>query len=55
VNGVEQHAPAPRFSRTSQGPVRAPRRAGADTVDVLREAGFSGEDVERLRAAGGLS
>lgn len=55
VNGVEQAAPAPRFSRSTPDPVRPPRRAGADTLEVLREAGFSAADIERLQAAGGLS
>jgi alpha-methylacyl-CoA racemase len=55
VDGVEQHAPAPRFSRSAPAPVRGPHRAGADTLDVLREAGFSATDIERLQAAGGLS
>lgn len=55
VDGVEQHAPAPRFSRSAAGPVQGPHRAGADTEDVLREAGFAAADIERLRAAGGLS
>jgi alpha-methylacyl-CoA racemase len=55
VDGVEQHAPAPRFSRSAPGPVRGPHRAGADTIEVLREAGFAAADIERLRAVGGLS
>jgi alpha-methylacyl-CoA racemase len=55
VDGVEQHAPAPRFSRSTPAPVRGPRRAGADTDDVLRDAGFTPDEIERLRTAGGLS
>jgi alpha-methylacyl-CoA racemase len=55
VDGVEQHAPAPRFSRSTPEPVQGPHRAGADTVEVLREAGYSTDEIERLRAAGGLS
>jgi alpha-methylacyl-CoA racemase len=55
VNGVEQHAPAPRFSRSVADPVQAPHRAGADTLEVLRAAGFAAADIERLQAAGGLS
>ena len=30
VDAVEQHAPAPRFSRSSAAPVQGPHRAGAD-------------------------
>jgi alpha-methylacyl-CoA racemase len=55
VNGVEQHAPAPRFSRTPAGPVEAPHKAGADTAGVLQEAGFTAVEIEQLRAAGALS
>src|SRR6267142_822406 len=39
VDGVPQNAPAPRFSRTAADPVRPPHRAGADTDEVLAEAG----------------
>jgi alpha-methylacyl-CoA racemase len=55
VDGIPQHAPAPRFSRSNAGTVRAPRPAGADTQSVLAEAGFSAEQVEGLRAAGALA
>jgi alpha-methylacyl-CoA racemase len=55
VNGVEQHAPAPRFSRTTAAPVQAPHRAGADSGEVLAEAGFSATEIEQLRASGGLA
>lgn len=37
VAGVTQAAPAPRFSRTVPRPPTAPRQAGADTAEVLRE------------------
>ncbi len=55
VDGVEQHAPAPRFSRSTAAPVHGPHRAGADSVDVLAEAGFSAVEIEQLQAAGGLA
>ena len=55
VNGVEQHAPAPRFSRTAAAPVEAPHRAGADSIEILADAGFSSDEIEGLRSAGGLS
>jgi alpha-methylacyl-CoA racemase len=54
VDGVEQNAPAPRFSRSRSTPPRAPRPAGADTEAVLREAGFTPERLEALRRAGVL-
>ncbi|HET9694960.1 MAG TPA: hypothetical protein VFP48_11290, partial [Steroidobacteraceae bacterium] len=55
VDGVEQHAPAPRFSRTATAPVQPPRPAGADTLAVLQEAGFGEARIAELRAAGALS
>ena len=55
VNGVEQHAPAPRFSRSTAAPVQAPHPAGADSDEVLAEAGFTATEIEQLRAAGGLA
>jgi alpha-methylacyl-CoA racemase len=55
VNGVQQHAPAPRFSRTTNAPVQAPHRAGADSEEILREAGYSAEQIAQLREAGGLA
>jgi alpha-methylacyl-CoA racemase len=55
VDGVQQSAPAPRFSRTAAEPVRKPRRAGEDTEAVLAEAGFSTQEIERLRRAGALT
>jgi alpha-methylacyl-CoA racemase len=54
VDGVEQNAPVPRFSRTGAEAVRPPRPAGADTRAVLLEAGFSESQVESLRATGAL-
>jgi alpha-methylacyl-CoA racemase len=55
VDGVEQHAPAPRFSRSSPAPIAPPRPAGADTAAVLRDAGFSEAEIERLRESGAAS
>jgi alpha-methylacyl-CoA racemase len=54
VDGTEQNAPAPRFSRTPPGRVRPPRPAGADTVAVLAEAGFSAQEIDRLKRDGAL-
>jgi alpha-methylacyl-CoA racemase len=54
VDGIPQNAPAPRFSRTASGPVRPPHRAGADTDEVLAQAGYSAADIVRLRGSGVL-
>lgn len=52
--GVQQPAPAPRFSRTPgaiQGP---PAWPGEHTDDALRDWGFSTEDVAKLRETGAV-
>jgi alpha-methylacyl-CoA racemase len=54
IDGVLQHAPAPRFSRTTPDAVRAPSPAGSDTDAVLRAAGYSAETIAELRASGAL-
>ncbi|MBV9776800.1 MAG: CoA transferase, partial [Acetobacteraceae bacterium] len=51
LDGVTQPAPAPRFSRT-EPEASAPRENGADTEEVLREAGFSEAERRALREAG---
>ena len=52
VANVEQPAPAPRFSRTGTAtPAPAPER-GQGGVGALRDWGFSGTEMERLRALG---
>ncbi|MDX2154991.1 MAG: CaiB/BaiF CoA-transferase family protein [Hyphomicrobiaceae bacterium] len=48
-DGVQQPAPAPRFSRTRAELGAAPKAAGADTVEVLIEAGYSESEIARLR------
>lgn len=55
VNGLEQNAPAPRFSRTPAQAPQAPRRAGEDTDAILAEAGYSRQQIEELRAGGALT
>ena len=52
--GVTQPAPAPRFSRTPgriQGPAAL---AGEHSEDVLRDWGFSREEIDLLREAGAI-
>jgi alpha-methylacyl-CoA racemase len=55
VNGLEQNAPAPRFSRTPAHVPEAPRRAGEDTDAILTAAGFSQQQIDELRASGALT
>jgi alpha-methylacyl-CoA racemase len=52
VGGVDQPAPAPRFSRTPAAAPRAPRVPGADTVEALAEWGIAAESVAALQASG---
>jgi len=50
--GVEQPAPAPRFSATPAGVPREPPERGAGGRAALAEWGFSEAEVAQLRAAG---
>ncbi|MBY0277472.1 CoA transferase [Candidatus Binatia bacterium] len=52
VDGVEQNAPAPRFSRTPGAIARAAHAAGADTDTALADWGLAATDVAALRAGG---
>ena len=52
--GVQQPAPAPRFSRTAPELGTAPREAGADTSAVLTAAGYSAAEIEALEKAGAV-
>ncbi|MEZ5435669.1 MAG: hypothetical protein R3E67_03560 [Pseudomonadales bacterium] len=52
VDGLLQHAPAPRFSRSDQQTPVAPRVAGEDTDAVLADLGCSASDIAGLREAG---
>ncbi|HEY7822160.1 MAG TPA: CaiB/BaiF CoA-transferase family protein, partial [Acidimicrobiia bacterium] len=54
VEGVSQPAPAPRFSKTPARVVRGPSDPGADTDAVLSAAGFSDEEIGRLRESGAI-
>lgn len=51
LGGVIQPAPAPRFSATPATVPTAPPQRGADTEKVLREWGFSAEEVAALTSA----
>ncbi len=51
VDGMQQPAPAPRFSRTAPGVRFAARQYGTDTAEVLSELGFKPEQLEAMRSA----
>lgn len=55
VGGVEQPAPAPRFSRTTAELPGEPHAEGVDTESVLREFGFSASEIHALRKVGALT
>jgi len=52
VDGVLQHAPAPRFSRTPSAPPATPPLPGQDARAVLRDARFGEAEIDELVAAG---
>jgi alpha-methylacyl-CoA racemase len=55
VEGVEQPAPAPRFSRTPPSIERPPVPAGHDTDAALADWGFDRAEVADLRASGAVA
>lgn len=52
IDGVQQPAPAPRFSRTVPVAGASARAEGADTNAVLAAAGFTSEEIAELTKAG---
>jgi alpha-methylacyl-CoA racemase len=52
LDGVLQHAPAPRFSRTPADEPCAPPPAGRDTRALLRAARYSDEELDELIGSG---
>jgi alpha-methylacyl-CoA racemase len=54
-DGVPQPAPAPRFSATPAALDRPPSTPGADTDEVLVDAGYTEDEIEALRAAGTIA
>jgi alpha-methylacyl-CoA racemase len=54
VAGVMQPAPAPRFSRSQVGVQGPPPEVGQHTDEVLREWGFSDQELQLLRLSGGV-
>ncbi len=51
IDGVVQPAPAPRFSRTKAEISHGARRPGEDTDAVLRDCGFSAQEIKALQAS----
>jgi alpha-methylacyl-CoA racemase len=51
-DGVQQPAPAPRFSRTHPALGAPSKAAGTDTADVLALAGYDAAQIARLQADG---
>jgi alpha-methylacyl-CoA racemase len=52
VAGVEQPAPAPRFSRTAPAVRRAPPERGEGGGEALRDWGFDAKEIDALRSRG---
>jgi len=55
VDGIDQPAPAPRFSRTSCDEPQAPSKEGADTRQILASFGFSDLEIDDLSEIGILT
>ena len=55
LGGVVQPAPAPKFSRTAPATPKLPAPTGGDTDAVLLAAGYTQDDLVRLREAGALT
>ena len=55
VAGIEQPAPAPRFSRSAASTPTPPPRPGRDTREVLQELGYLDADTQALCAAGAVA
>ena len=54
IEGVTQHAPAPRFSRSVNDTPGPPPIAGAHTDEILASWGFSEADVSDLKSKGAV-
>ena len=52
IDGVVQPAPAPRFSRTKPEISHGARRPGEDSAAVLKDCGFSAQEIKSLQASG---
>jgi alpha-methylacyl-CoA racemase len=54
VGEMQQPAPAPKFSRTQSANPIPPRLAGADTRELLRELGYSAQEIENSIRSGAI-
>ena len=55
IEGYQQTAPAPRFSRTRGEIQRLPVRPGTDTAEILAELGMDAATIEALNKSGAVS
>ncbi|NRB41150.1 MAG: CoA transferase, partial [Pseudomonadales bacterium] len=55
IAGVQQAAPAPRFSRTACETPQAPKPAGIDNDAVFSSLGLTADQIEGLKSAGVIS
>ena len=55
IEGYQQTAPAPRFSRTRGEIQRLPVRPGTDTAEILAELGMDAAAIEALNKSGAVS
>ena len=54
VAGIRQPGPAPRFSRTKPEVKRPSPMPGEHNEEALKDYGFSGADIEKLKTAGAI-
>jgi alpha-methylacyl-CoA racemase len=52
IDGVVQPAPSPRFSRTKPEISHGARRPGEDSLSVLKDCGFSAQEIKSLQTSG---
>jgi alpha-methylacyl-CoA racemase len=55
TDGIRRPGPAPRFSRTQAVPSDVVAAKGADTTDLLRDSGWTDDEIAHLRAAGAVA
>lgn len=55
VDGYQQPAPAPRFSRTPSQVAHGQHGPGTDTAEILTELGYSAEQINELKALGAVA